>query len=1018
MTRNLNRTLNRKLNPRFPAETTLKITVLLGLLGLWALPAPGATNEAIPYTVRMWQADDGLPQNEVQALAQTGDGYLWVGTREGLARFDGVRFSMVEEPGAPELKRGSITALCVLREGSLWVGVEGHGLLRLGPGGVLQRLSKAEGLPSNEPRCLLEARDGSLWVGTEGGLSRYHQGKLTNYTVRQGLGDNSVRAICEDRHGVLQIATKRGLSSLSQDGTIKTLNFGGSWNSNALRAVCAERRSGRLWVGSTDGLHSLAGKHHSFYNLGEGLPHRIINSICEDHIGQIWIGTYGGLVRVIDGKVARRPERQPALGDLVHTIFEDREGNLWVGGRDGLYRLNPARFAAFGTDQGLTDNNVMSVCEDRSGTLWLGTWGGGVDALRDGKIAAYGITNGLTHESVLSLCEGRDGSLWIGMEAGGGLNRFKGERRNSFPQEKGLISAAIRVIHEDREGRLWVGTSSGLDLFPRNKTGPYKTYSRTNGLSGNMVLAICEDEQGTLWFGTDGGLSRWRHGRFTNFTAGPGGLSYNTVEALYLDRDGTLWIGTRGGGLNRYRHGRFSACTTQQGLFSNEIYAILEDDFGYFWLSCRRGIFRVARRELDQVADGTLSSVTCTAFGRADGLPSEQCNGVAQPAGWKSRDGRLWFPTIRGVVAVEPRIKVNTNLPPVVIEEVLADKAEIQSPESKVQSPGVWSTGSSFGGAALKIPPGRGELEIRYTALSLQAPEKNRFKYMLEGVDSTWSEASPERTARYNHLAPGRYRFRVAACNNDGIWNETGATVELTLLPHYWQTWWFRAALLGAVGAALVLAYRARVARLRALEALRVQIAANLHDDVGARLTKVAMISEAAEHDAVEGDRLKPHIQAIARTTREITQAMDEIVWTINPKNDTLDNLANYIFQYTQEYFQNTGVRCRLDFPAQLPELAVSTESRHNLFMAVKEALNNVLKHAAATEVRMSLAVTEGRLSLLITDNGRGFAPEQPRARGNGLSNMKQRLERVGGRFLLESRPGSGTRICMEAPLD
>jgi len=313
----------------------------------------------------------------------------------------------------------------------------------------------------------------------------------------------------------------------------------------------------------------------------------------------------------------------------------------------------------------------------------------------------------------------------------------------------------------------------------------------------------------------------------------------------------------------------------------------------------------------------------------------------------------------------------------------------------------------------IRIPPGRGELEIRYTALSFQAPEKNRFKYRLEDMDAGWNDAGTRRAAYYNHIAPGHYRFRVMACNNDGVWNEEGATLGLIFLPHFWQTWWFKFVLAGATVLLLGLAYRARVARLRALERLRIQIAADLHDDVGARLTKVAMVTELVDRETADNDRSKPHIRNIAKTTREVIQAMDEIVWTINPANDTLDHLANYIFHHAQEYFHDTGVRCRLDLPAQLPSHAIGTERRHNLFMAVKEALNNVLKHANATEVSVSLAVDVSLLIITIADNGRGFSTDTASA-GDGLANMKQRLARIGGQLILQSQPGAGTRIRME----
>ena len=512
------------------------------------------------------------------------------------------------------------------------------------------------------------------------------------------------------------------------------------------------------------------------------------------------------------------------------------------------------------------------------------------------------------------------------------------------------------------------------------------------------------DRAGTLWVGTDGGLSRWADGKFTHVTSRDG-LSHSDVNAIYEDDDETLWFGTKGGGLNRLRAGRWTSYTTAQGLFSDEIYEIIEDDRGYLWMSCRRGIFRVSKQSFAALDQGTIPALTSTHFVRADGLATVQCNGVAKPAGWKSRDGQIWFPTIRGVVAVQPGIRINPQPPPVWIEEVRAGQHLLRT--GSITEPVA---------ASVTVPPGTGDVEIHYTALSLQVPEKVRFKYRLETVDKDWTDAGAQRSVTYHSLAPGRYRFTVIAANNDGVWNETGAKLALVVRPQFWQTGWFTLTVLTLPALILGWAYRTRVRRLREIEQLRIRIASDLHDDVGSRLTKVAMITEQVERETNTA-ATRPHIQLIARTTRDITRAMDEIVWTINPKNDTLENLANYIFHYAQEYFQNTGVRCRLDLPPSLPEHTLSTEYRHSLFMAVKEALNNILKHAGAEEVRIRLAVADRRLTIAITDNGRGFAADRARPGGDGLVNMRERLRQVGGSLRLESAADRGTTITMEAPL-
>ena len=967
-------------------------------LGPAAGSAPGSTNGITPYGSSGWQVDDGLPQNSVYAIAQTHEGYLWVGTQEGLARFDGVRFAALGENAPPELKHGWIKALCVSRDGSLWIGCDGYGLARLKDGNFT-RFSEADGLLSNQIRCLLEGKDGALWIGSEAGVTRYRDGKFRNFTERNGLAANSVWGLCEDRQGNLRIATIRGLSRLDKEGTISTFNIMLGKAANSLKFVCEDQR-GRIWTGSNEGLNCVDGETITTYGVAQGLPDQRVCAALEDRSGQLWVGTYRGVTRLVDGKLAPRTSRDGAFGDLIRTLFEDHEGNIWAGAEDGLYLLTPARFTAYTTQQGLSRNNVMSVYEDRAGTIWIGTWGGGLNQLKGENITSDGGAGGSSQDLVLALHQGRDGSLWVGMDHGGGLVRLKDGARYSVPRASGLIDAAVRAIHEDRQGALWVGTSHGLNVF---REGKCETYTVADGLPANTVWALLEDSDGKMWIGTDGGLSCWQEGHFANSTTREG-LSHNSVKALYQDREHTLWIGTRGGGLNRYKGGKFTAYTTRQGLFSDEIYEILEDDFGYFWMSCRKGIFRVSKKALDDLDRRVIHMIPCSAFGRADGLPSIQCNGVAKPAGWKARDGRLWFATIRGVVVVEPGIKTNEQPPPVFIEEVMAGGRSLR--------PDALAANDSL---SLTIPPGRGGIEIHYTALSFQAPRKNRFKYLLEGVDPEWVDAGARRSVSYNSVTPGKHLFRVVASNNDGVWNETGATLSLLFVPHYWQTWWFKPVLGLAALLVLTLLYRTRVTRLRAIERLRIQIAANLHDDVGARLTKVAMVTELVDRETKDSHPNKPHIRNIFSTIREITQAMDEIVWTINPKNDTLDNLANYVFQYAQDYFQDTGVSCRLDVPAQLPDRPLSTEVRHNLFMAVKEALNNTLKHAEASEVRIGLGVADGRMTITITDNGRGFLIDQARAKGNGLENMTRRLAQIGGRLVLESAPGSGTSIRLEA---
>jgi len=986
----------------FRAKSTAVLPFLLGaVVANLATPNRLTGSQLVEpprYNVRSWQTDEGLPQNSVYAIAQTPDGYLWVGTHEGLARFDGVRFTLVDEPVAPYLKQAWIVALCATRDGSLWIASENHGLTRL-KDGVFTRFKEADGLPGNQIQCLQESQDGTLWIGGDKGLARYQAGKITRCKQSDRLSNNSVKALCEHPVGVMRAATVTGLISINSAGIEDSDNFGLGPMTNVLKAVSVDRQ-GQLWLGATDGLFCLAGGKRTTYGAKQGLPDRIVTVIHEDRAGQLWVGTYGGLVRFVDGNPVAWSLGKRPFADLVYTIHEDQEGNLWFGGRDGLYRFNPSRLTTYTAEDGLSYNNVTSVLEDQAGAMWFGTWGGGVNRLQDGKFITITTGNGLSQDTVLSLAGGRDQSIWVGMDFAGGLSRLGRGLTNNFSPGTNNLLRVTRVIHEDRQGTVWVGSSGGLNRF---RGEVFETYTTSNGLPGNTVMAICERADGSVWLGTDGGLARWEDGKFKHYTVRDG-LSTDAVNALYEDAERTLWIGTRNGGLNRFRDGQFTTYTTRHGLFSDEIYEILEDDFGYFWMSCRRGIFRVSRKELDAIDRGEVKLLHSTVFGRVDGLASVQCNGVSKPAGWKSRDGRLWFPTIRGAVALESNLKINDRPPPVVIEEVRSGTELLRV-----------SSLTNVAASHLRVPPGRGDLEIHYTGLSLELPEKVRFKFKLEGVDDDWVDAGTQRSVYYNNVLPGRRNFQVIACNNDGVWNNAGAVLAIQMLPHYWQTWWFKTGAAAACVGLLIVFYRARVERLQEIEELRIQIASDLHDDVGSRLTKVAMVTELVDRETPATDRSKPHIENISGTVREITRAMDEIVWTINPRNDTLDNLANYVFQYATEYFQNTDVRCRLDVPAELPDYPISTEERHNLFMAVKEAFNNVLKHSSATEVRVGLTVADNLLTITIADNGKGVSASLSGPAGDGLANMKQRLQRIRGRFAFKSAPGLGTTVTLEA---
>jgi ligand-binding sensor domain-containing protein/signal transduction histidine kinase len=967
------------------------------------------------YSSRLWQSDSGLPHNSVQTILQTRDGYLWIGTRLGLARFDGVRFRVLDE--IPELKKQSITALCETKEG-LWIGTE-KGLVRWNSE-KFQSYDQTNGLAGNSVTAICEGKDGSAWIGTRSGLTQWKNGKFTNFSEKGGI--KVIRSICEDKQGTLWLATSDGLHQLKEG--IVTLPYTPPVLEKEVRVVRLDQ-AGNLWVGSNNGLFrkSERGFDRFYENVGS-ISGNIISALHADRSGQFWIGTYSGLHRLVDGKFRPEKNSDGTVFDQVNAIFEDREENIWIGTKEGLTRLKARPFTAITAQQGLIHNNVMSVLEDKNGVFWSGTWGGGLNKLSGGKITAYTVESGLVNDLILSVCKRRDGSLWFGADFDGGLYRLQEGTLSRYGTNDGLAQAAVRTICEDRQGNLWIGTSQSLYFF---RDGKFTHYTTTNGLAGVPVRVICEGPDGALWIGTDAGLNRFHEGRFTAYTQ-QHGLSDNKILSLHFDHDNMLWIGTGNGGLNRFHGGKFTSYTTAQGLRSDEIFEILEDDDGFLWMSCLNGIFRVGKKSLDDFDRGKITSIPCTSYGKTDGMVSLQCNGVSKPAGWKARDGRLWFATTKGLVVADPKVKANETPPPVVIEEVMADKREVLGFRFQVSGNGQHLKPETETLGTLSIPPSHGELEFHYTALSFQDPEKNRFKYKLEGVDREWVDAGGRRVAYYNNLDPGRYEFRVMACNNDGLWNSSGATVALALQPHYAQTWWFKFSLalgslsLAAAGARLVTRKRMqrkleRLEQQHAIEKERIRIAQDMHDDLGARLTEILMLTDLTRQKKSQPDEVESQTLKTTTAARDLIRNLDALVWAVNPRNDSLDNLATYFCQYADKFLSNTRIRCRLDVPLNLPHAPFSSEARHNSFLVLKEALNNAVKHSGATEIWLRIKITGSQLQISLEDDGKGFSAEEIRRFGNGLANMRRRVEDIGGKFAITSRTGAGTHVQLQIPI-
>src|SRR5262245_19707885 len=748
------------------------------------------------YVHVVWDSERGLPQNSVSAVVQTRDGYIWFGTQEGLVRFDGVRLDIYDHS----------------REGVL---------------------------PHNYVTALVEDRDGTLWIGTiDGGITKYANGVFASLPWPN---PPSITALEQDADGPMWIGTREsGVFRWSRDAGLAPLTTADGLPSNRVQALASDPEHG-VWVATLKGLALVRdGRIAAQYSARDGLPGASVKALWRHTDGTLLVATDGGLVRMQAGRfVAAVPDGCLPSPEL-RAILQDSDGNLWVGANGaGLTRVTPSgQCSTFRSQDGLGNDSPQAFLEDREHNLWVGTNGGGLSQFTDGRMSAYTAAQGLSYDITFSVQEDRTGTLWIGTLRG--LNRLRDGQLTSFAHVRGL-EGRVRAIHESRRGGLWIGSDHVLSRLD----GDTVTFSltRNDGLPGETISSLAEDETGALWIGTDAGLARLENGRLRVLTTSDGltsdligplhldranrlwiatkgggvnlfangrftaittrnGLSSDIVTAFLEDEDGTMWIGTAGGGVNRWRDGHLTTYNTRIGLFDDKVHHILADDQGLLWMSSNRGIFHVRRSELEEYATGTRTSIASVVYGTTDGMKSAECNGSgnAQPAGWRSRDGRLWFPTLKGVVAVDPSPRPSDLQPPaVLIERAVVD--------DRSTSPNVID---ASGGAR--------ELQFAYTATGLPAAQLATFKYRLEGFDRDWVIAGTRRVAYYTNVPPGSYTFRVAAINPRGAWPPVAASTAFRIQPRFYQTAWFGGLVLGVLVTSGAGLHRYRTRRLKQRE--------------------------------------------------------------------------------------------------------------------------------------------------------------------------------------------------------
>ena len=980
-------------------------------------------------SMRAWTEQQGLPDDSVNSVLQTRDGYLWVGTAGGLARFDGIKFSVMSPQNWKSNTPICVTALCEDSSGRLWIGTQDNGLLYC-EDGVVSFFAHQNRLGSRTVNSIAEDSAGMLWIGTPSGLIGLKGESFKQFTTKDGLPNNFISNVHLARSGTLWITTRGGMCQFL-NGKIETVAFQtDSPGRNPESLGVYEDRQGQRWAfGDTYLVNIDDGKHLNHFGSGEGASSRIW-SLCEGRNGELWIGASGkGLYCFAGEKFSTPTIDNGELGSDVRAICEDRQGNLWLGTHGGgLVRLQPHSVRVLDASAGVPNRPAVCLAFDSQGRKWIALDRGG---LYTGGAGAFEPVPGATfpyfQNLISSLCVGPDSSLWIGTP-GAGLYCLRTNRCMRLTTADGLADNHIFALALDSDQAIWIATQAGLQ---RMVNGLLATFGTEAGLPDQPVTAILPAQGGGLWLGfNNGAVFREIRGQFRQIS-GASAAAGMTVRALCESSDGRLWVGTAGGRLGCMVENRFLSWDLPAASSDKSIIGIIPADDGGLWISSERAVYSAGQRDLNAWLSGQAPLRPQPVF-KSDSVPAAT-PGYGWPRAVKAPEGRIWFGLDCGMVTINlAGTSVDSSPPPVLIEDVLVNAHPLAYGLIK-QAPAT----AKDHDLPIRLP-GERSLEIHFTGIDLSAPERLRFRHRLEGYESDWIvDNDTTRPIPYGALPYGSYTFRVQAGNANQTWFENGASFQFFIPTPIWRTPWALAsyvilavALAGGL-ARLISArrFRHRLAALAAQQAMereRMRIARDMHDEIGSKLTKISFMSERAKREVAVENPVAQKLDSIAGTSRDLLQTLDEIVWAVNPHNDSLEHVAAYLGQYTTEYLQNTAVESELHIPRGLPHYPLSAETRHNLFLAFEESLNNALKHGRPTRVRVDMQIKPSQFEIRIEDNGCGFDPfqavsnENGTASGrsrNGLQNMRQRLNMLGGSCDIQSRAGGGTTVVLRVPL-
>lgn len=944
-------------------------------------PTPGALAH------QAWSTDNGLPQNSVHQILQTRDGYIWIATEGGVARFNGTQFTVFNQEYDPAFTSNDTCCLTEDRSGAVWIGTA-DGLLRY-VGNTFRRYTMADGLPSTVILSLVAMDDGSVLALTSGGLARYDGSKFIAIKV-------ATTAIGRGPDSGIWLATPAGIASYRQE---QLHDFPlPSLPSEPIEGL-GSLKDGSLWMRTRTSLFLWNRGHVRSWHSGPELPGTRVQSFLADSHGGFWVGTDQGLVLLPSTATGNntRLEVQPLLGaNSILTIYEDQESNLWVGtDAAGLHILRRQQFR---TLPALAGHAIAAITQTTDGVIWSGSKGDGLFRFQGGQTESLSTRDGLSSDVILSLAPDRDGSLWIGTPDG--LNHLQAGKIRSYTSSDGLPDDFIRSLYPDTDGSLWIGTRRGVAHW---KDGRFTVLSRSDGLRSDLIGSIVRSNSNDLWVATLDGLLRIRDGKLTTFDSSKG-LSGDVITSLLEDKNHTLWVGTKNGGLSRASGDGFVPVRAPN--LPSEIDTIVEDTRGYLWLSSNRGVTRVLAAELIACEAAPSCTPHTRTYGSSDGIQTDDTYSTGHPGAWRDADGELWFATRKGVAIVDPaHLSENQTPPPVVIERFTVDDAN-------------WKLTD----AENTIPPGHVRYAFEYAALSYASPSRVRYRYILEGFDKEWTEAGSRRNAYYTNLPPRRYRFRVQAANENGVWNEEGAEFSFVVKPPFYRTLWFLGIMAMLLFGLAFAAYRIRVRVIRsefdAILAERNRIAREIHDTLAQGFVGVSTQLELTAHLLAQS-HVREASQQVDRTRELVREGLADArrsIWDLRTGN-TEATLPDRLTQLAEKS-SSEAIRIDLEIGGAYRALGPSIENE--VLRIAQEAVANVVRHSKATRAELNLRYHPDELILTISDNGTGFETTDttlPERGHYGLQGMRERAVQIGGTFNVESSPTSGTTVSLCVPL-